>query len=423
MRVATVAALALCLSVLALGGEASGASREPPSNVRPAGGGRDGIHPLIGFEPVPRSLATDGAGYVYLSNPQANGQVQRFAPNGTLLARWGHFGAGREYFPYPRNIAADAAGNVYVAESSIGRIRMFTSGGGLIREWQATAWDVAVDAAGYVYGINPDHLEKFSPGGSLVGQWGSDGTGPGQFGEPWGIATGAGNVYVADTYRDRIEVFTAGGSFVGEWGTAGKGLGQLSFPYGIATDPAGNVYVADTVNDRVQKFTPGGALITAWGSIGRRPGHFILPTSVATDPAGNVYVADAGEGDAHGAGFDEGIARVQKFTPNGQFITQWRGAPARFLGPPKIFTRLRGKTTRRTAAFRFRSKQRGVYFECRLGGERVPGKLRAWRRCTSPRGYARLRPGVKSFQVRVVKDLEAGRTATRWWRIVKRRAR
>jgi DNA-binding beta-propeller fold protein YncE len=421
LRVAMVATVAGCLLALALGGDASGASREPPPVAPSAGGADGGFHPLIGFEPVPRSVATDGAGDVYLSNPQGNGQIQRFTSNGKLLARWGHFGHGRDSFPYPRAIAADATGNVYVAESSIGRIRVFTPNGGPIREWSASALDVATDAAGYVYAISSSNLQKFTPDGTLVAQWGSSGFGDGQFGEPWGIAAGSGNVYVADTYAARVEVFTADGSFVGAWGNSGKGLGQLGYPYGIATDPAGNVYVADTTNDRIQKFTPGGVLITAWGSIGRRPGHFILPTSVATDPAGNVYVADAGEGDAHSAGFDAGIARVQKFTPNGQFITQWRGAPALILAKPKLFSHLRGGTTRRTALFRFRSRQRGIYFQCRLRGERVPGKLGAWRRCVSPQRYAGLRPGVKSFQVRVFKDLEPGRAATRWWRIVKRR--
>jgi len=419
LRVTTVAALALCLPVLGLGPLAGGAYGKPPSNVRPAGSGHDEVRPLIGFEPVPRSLAVDGAGYVYLSNPQANGQVQRFTPNGTLLKRWGHFGSGRE----SRDIAADAAGFVYVAERSIGRIRVFTFGGGLVRQWRASAVDVAVDAAGFVYGINRLRLDKFSPGGSLVGRWGSSGTGPGQFGEPWGIATGSGNVYVADTFRDRIEVFTSGGSFVGEWGSAGKGLGQFSFPYGIATGPAGNVYVADTANDRIQKFTPTGGFITAWGSIGRRPGQFLLPTSVATDPLGYVYVVDAAEA-AHGPGFDSGIARIQKFTPNGQFVTEWRGAPAlRRPGRPRLFSRLGGKTRRRSAVFRFRSRQRGIRFQCRLQGRRVPNRLRVWRRCTSPKRYGGLRPGVKAFRVRVVKDIEPGKAAMRKWRIVKRRAR
>jgi len=45
---------------------------------------------------------------------------------------------------------------------------------------------------------------------------------------------------------------------------------------------------------------------------------------------------------------------------------------------------------------------------------------RAWRRCASPKRYAGLRPGVKAFRVRVVKEVEAGRAATRRWRIVKR---
>lgn len=418
-RAAMLAALLLCVPALALGALASTANGEPPSNVRPAGGGQDEIRPLVGLEPVPRSLAVDGSGYVYLSNPQANGQVQRFGPNGTLLNRWGHFGSGRE----SRGIAANAAGFVYVAERSIGRIRMFTFGGGFVRQWRASAVDVAVDAAGYVYGINRLRLERFSPGGNLVGRSGSAGVGPGQFGEPGGIATGSGNVYVADAFSNRIEVFTSGGGFVGEWGTGGKGFGQFSFPYGIATDPAGNVYVADTFNDRIQKFTPTGGFITAWGSIGRRPGQFLLPTSVATDPLGYVYVVDAAEG-AHGAGFDSGIARIQKFTPSGQFVTQWRGAPALPRPPrPKLFSRSGGKTTRRSAVFRFRSRQRGLRFQCRLLGRRVPQRLRFWRRCTSPKRYGRLRPGVKAFRVRVVEDIEPSKAAGRKLRIVKRRAR
>ena len=134
-------------------------------------------------------------------------------------------------------------------------------------------------------------------------------------------------------------------------------------------------------------------------------------------------MVDAAEA-AHGPGFDSGIARIQKFTPNGQFVTQWRGAPA-LPRParPKLFSRLGGKTTRRTAVFRFRSRQRGLRFQCRLQGRRVPRRLRFWRRCASPKSYAGLRPGVKAFRVRVVEDIEPGKAAGRKWRIVKRRAR
>ena len=65
----------------------------------------------------------------------------------------------------------------------------------------------------------------------------------------------SGFVYVADTLNDRIQVFTSDGTFVKQWGSSGSGDGQFNAPYGIAVDGSGFVYVADTFNNRVQKFT------------------------------------------------------------------------------------------------------------------------------------------------------------------------
>ena len=42
--------------------------------------------------------------------------------------------------------------------------------------------------------------------------------------------------------------------FVKEWGTAGSGDGQFNSPFGVAVDSNGDVYVADTGNHRIQKF-------------------------------------------------------------------------------------------------------------------------------------------------------------------------
>ncbi len=51
-------------------------------------------------------------------------------------------------------------------------------------------------------------------------------------------------------------------------------------------DASGNVYVADFGNDRVQKFGPDGAFITKWGSEGTGDGQFAYqnPTGLAVDP-------------------------------------------------------------------------------------------------------------------------------------------
>ena len=65
--------------------------------------------------------------------------------------------------------------------------------------------------------------------------------------------------------------------------------------------------------------------------------------------------------------------------------------------PPN--TRIRGgptKTTRsKTARFRFSATERRSRFECKLDKQR-------WRRCKSPRGYADLKRGRHTFQVRAI---------------------
>ena len=55
-----------------------------------------------------------------------------------------------------------------------------------------------------------------NPDGTVLRQWGSKGTGNGQFTEPWGIAVAAdGSVYVADTWNHRIQKFTNDGRLDG----------------------------------------------------------------------------------------------------------------------------------------------------------------------------------------------------------------
>ena len=46
------------------------------------------------------------------------------------------------------------------------------------------------------------------------------------------------------------------------------------------------------MNHRVQKFTADGTFITEWGGLGSGNGRFDAPTGIAVDAAGNVYVGD-----------------------------------------------------------------------------------------------------------------------------------
>ena len=98
---------------------------------------------------------------------------------------------------------------------------------------------------------------------------------------------------------------------VGEWGGSGSEDGQFLQPFGIAIDGDDNVFISDPMNHRIQKFTPEGQFLAAWGTYGHDEGQFIAPQGIDVDGDGNVYVADFLND------------RIQKFTPEGEFLAAW----------------------------------------------------------------------------------------------------
>ncbi len=189
---------------------------------------------------------------------------------------------------------------------------------------------VAVDSEGRVYVADSgnNRVQVFGADGSFLREWGStckldtgegciDG-GRGQFNEPWGIAVGPdGSVYVSDTWNHRVQKFTNDGQFVNMWGafgSTGGELGQESIFYGprsVAVGRDGNVYVMDTGNKRVQMFTPDGVFITQWGGGGVVDGRLDEPVGLGQDADGNWYVTDTWN------------RRIQKFSENFQYVAQW----------------------------------------------------------------------------------------------------
>jgi hypothetical protein len=184
-----------------------------------------------------------------------------------------------------------------------------------------TPLGIAVDFAGNVYVADAlnSRVQKFSSSGDFITSWGSSGSGDGQFSSVLqGIAVdNAGNVYVADSYNYRVQEFSSNGVFLAKWGNGyGSGDGQFNFMNGIAVDNFGNVYVADSDGDnqRVQKFSSSGVFLTKWGSPGSGDGQMSGPAGIAVDIAGNVYVAEVYNN------------RISKFDSSGTFLTKW-GSP------------------------------------------------------------------------------------------------
>ena len=141
------------------------------------------------------------------------------------------------------------------------------------------------------------------------------------FGRPNGLAIDKqrGRMYVVDTgSRDakehNVKIFDLSGKRLGAIGGApGGDFGQFSYPTYVAVDASGNVYVTDTMNARVQKFDPDGKFLTAFGQPGSNWGEFDKPKGVAVDSFGNVYVADSG------------WSNVQIFNPKGQVLLFFGG--------------------------------------------------------------------------------------------------
>ncbi len=134
-----------------------------------------------------------------------------------------------------------------------------------------------------------------------VSQFGSEGSGDGQFSAPAGVAIDQsnGDVYVVDQGNARVEKFDSSGTFVSQFDGSGTPAGSFSGANGVAVDnstnvldpSAGDVYVVDVGNGVVDKFSSAGAYL---GQVVETPGGvFAGVDGVAVDPEGNVWVYQA----------------------------------------------------------------------------------------------------------------------------------
>ncbi len=221
----------------------------------------------------PDGIAIDAKNNIWVSD-QANNNVQEFNEKHEWVRTVSSWKLGK--FPTettitlksPRGLAVDATGNVWVAE-----------GGKTVIEFSETGE--------YVRGI---------------GEWTVEIIHKEAITNPGGVAIDpSGDIWVADTSNNRVVEFSSTGSYMKQFGTAGTGAGQFKEPKGIAITKEGYIWVADTLNDRMQKFNSTGEYIGAVGSLGTGNGQFTEPRSTVLNAAGSMWVADTGNN------------RVQKF--------------------------------------------------------------------------------------------------------------
>ena len=145
-------------------------------------------------------------------------------------------------------------------------------------------------------------------GDEYIQDFGTYGSGPGQFFWPTSIALDKDvNVYVADQFLNRITIYNKGGDYLSHWGTQGSGDGELNWPSGLAIRDD-IIFIVDGRNHRVQKFTLDGKYISQFGSFGDGPGQLNTPWGIGLDKDGNVFVADWRND------------RIQSFTADGEWM-------------------------------------------------------------------------------------------------------
>jgi hypothetical protein len=168
-------------------------------------------------------------------------------------------------------------------------------------------------------GYQNGRIVRYNAQGELVSEFGSVGSGPGQFDLVHGIAVDREHrIYVSDRDNNRIQVFTEQGEFIEEWP-------DILGPTGIYIDERENVWVLSTTLNQILEFNLNGELQYQFGAYcctrGGFVGGFSRPHQMTVDQEGNLYVAQ----------YDGGF--VTKYTPK-------PGAdPNRIVGQPLLLPR------------------------------------------------------------------------------------
>ncbi len=264
--------------------------------------GRRGIAP--GRLQKPRAMAIDSHDNLYLVDTTA--RIQVFDVDGKFLRGWR---TPESKNGKPSGLTISRSGKLLVADTHYYRVLVYEPDGtpiesAMIGGTMGSAagqfgfvTDAIDDSQGNIYVAEYgqwDRIQKFSPDGDFILQWGTHGSEPGEFRRPQNLAMDEQDrIWVADACNHRIQVFDGDGKLVRLWGEQGSEPGQLYYPYDLILDDQGHVIVCEYGNHRIQKFTREGKSLACWGSHGRLPGQLHNPWALVRDSRGRVHVLDS----------------------------------------------------------------------------------------------------------------------------------
>ncbi len=214
-------------------------------------------------------------------------------------------GQGIYGFLQPQQVRVDPQDNVWVVDQMSSQVIKFDSNGRVQMVLSRKPEAMTVPAPRLT--PLPTNIPTIQPEPPAGGGGGRGGGAPGgppplpgagvegeSFSRPTDVAWDAqGNIYVADGYGNaRVAKYDRNGKWMKNWGSRGTGQGQFNIVHGIAIDAQGNVYVGDEGNKRVQVFDTEGTFKTQFTNVG-------APDGVVPDarPQQVLYVAHTGDPD------------------------------------------------------------------------------------------------------------------------------
>ena len=178
-------------------------------------------------------------------------------------------------------VASDARGLIYLLQrgDKADPVIVLDRTGKFVRAWgkgmYTTPHAIRIDPQGNVWTTDAasSMVYKFTPDGKTLMkvEVGGQPTPCGAFCSTTDIAFASnGNLLIADGYRNaRILEYSADGRKLREWGSAGTGPGQFRLPHSIQIDDKGVIYVADRENGRIQRFDREGKYLGEWSQYGK----------------------------------------------------------------------------------------------------------------------------------------------------------
>jgi sugar lactone lactonase YvrE len=254
----------------------------------------------------PRAVTIDTEDHLYIVD--MTGRIQVFTTDGEYLRGWTTPDSTNGK---PSGLAMANDGNLLVADTHYFRMLVYTLEGKLLDDRTIGGvnghghgefnfvTDCLQDRDGNYY-ISEygeyDRVQKFTPGGKFIMQWGSHGSELNQFVRPQKMTMDDdGLVWIADACNHRVQVFDVSkpeARLVKHWGVEGTAVGELRYPYDIVLNN-GYVYLCEFGNHRVQKFTQDGESLGTWGTNGRREGELYQPWGCIIDSRGRLHVLDS----------------------------------------------------------------------------------------------------------------------------------